>query len=255
MGQVTSISGAFVAWDEDLLDFICKLSSASGLSSMRNLSRDLSDQNVSLLALGLNFSDWLLRLFLRVAWQQRVEQKELSPTYVAEAVTHVSQDNLVMMWECRSNSVEVLEIEPREFVRELAERWKRRHPDHEQLAATAKLIMPGEMPTGAIFISYVREDEAAVKNIVARLQAQGCDVWLDLERLKSGMNFDSRIEDYVKQKCALFVSVISLQTEAENEAYFHKERNWAVERADRFSDADRFFSITRSSSARLSSAA
>ncbi len=239
LGRVAPIAGGFVAWDEDLLDFICKLSSASGLGSMPNLSKDLSDKDVSLLALGLNFSDWLLRLFLRVAWQDRVDAKDLSTTYVAEAVTPVSQDNLVMMWECRSNSVEVLEVEPREFVRELAERWKERRKNDPQLPAPGKLVMPPKMPPNSIFISYVREDFVAVRNLVTRLENRGCIVWLDTEQLKSGGDYNVLIRRYIEKDCCAFISVISENTESQAKAYAHKERSWAIQPFEEYSGPEK----------------
>lgn len=86
-------------------------------------------------------------------------------------------------------------------------------PGPPAAAATPQLTIADEMPAGAIFVSYMREDEMAVRNMVGRLQASGCDVWLDLKQLKSGMNFDQRIKDYICSRSALFISVISRETE------------------------------------------
>jgi len=78
-----------------------------------------------------------------------------------------------------------------------------------------------------------------VKLLKAGLEAHGCTVWYDRERLHSGMDFGCRIEDAVKKHCALFLSLISRHTESQAEAYFHRERNWAAERAQSYSDHDR----------------
>lgn len=238
LGRVAPLVDAFAAWDEDLLEFLCGLNGHLVPDVMPNLSRDLMDRNVSILALGLNYSDWMLRFFMRVARQSRLTSSEQSLTYLAEGPTEVLPGNLVMFFGKVAKRFEVLDIEPRQFVRELAERWMQRHPVEES-TSPAFLPIPDEMPAGAIFVSYVREDELAVRELVSRLQANGCLVWLDLKELKSGMDFDRRIEDYVKRRCALFVSVISHRTESQSEAYFHKERNWAAERALGFSDDDR----------------
>jgi hypothetical protein len=72
------------------------------------------------------------------------------------------------------------------------------------------------------------------------LKAHGCEVWYDCDRLKSGMNFHHQLEDAIKEHCALFVSVISRNAEAQSEAYVHRERNWAAERAVGHPDALRF---------------
>ena len=39
------------------------------------------------------------------------------------------------------------------------------------------------MPAGAIFISYAREDLAAVQELKARLDAAGLNVWFDFDQL------------------------------------------------------------------------
>ena len=96
------------------------------------------------------------------------------------------------------------------------------------------------MPRGAIFISYAREDEAAAKRLKTGLESYGCTVWYDRERLQSGTNFHHSLEDEVKRNCALFLSVVSSATESQAEAYFHLERNWAAQRAERRPDHGRF---------------
>ena len=97
------------------------------------------------------------------------------------------------------------------------------------------------MPRGAIFISYAREDEAAAANVVRGLQAAGCIVWYDRERLQAGQHWHNSLEDEVKKRCGLFLSVISRTTEATRESYYHLERNWAAARAERIAHDEEFY--------------
>ena len=97
------------------------------------------------------------------------------------------------------------------------------------------------MPRGAIFISYAREDEAAAANVVRGLQAAGCTVWYDRERLQAGQHWHNSLEDEVKKRCGLFLSVISRTTEASRESYYHLERNWAASRAERMAHDEEFY--------------
>ena len=53
------------------------------------------------------------------------------------------------------------------------------------------------MPRNAIFISYTREDLAAVQELKAGLEAAGLPVWFDQQSLKPGDNFNPQIEQYI----------------------------------------------------------
>jgi hypothetical protein len=97
------------------------------------------------------------------------------------------------------------------------------------------------MPHGAVFVSYAREDEAAAANVVRGLQEAGCIVWYDRQRLQAGQNWHNSLEDEVKQRCGLFVSVISHTTEAARESYYHRERNWAASRAEGMAHDEEFY--------------
>ncbi len=104
--------------------------------------------------------------------------------------------------------------------------------------------IPSEMPKGAIFISYAREDEGSVRAIISGLQEVGCIVWYDRDRLKPGTYWPNELEDEVRKRCGLFISVVSKTTESCPEAYYHRERNWAAERFTGFSQgfaADEFY--------------
>ena len=70
-----------------------------------------------------------------------------------------------------------------EFVDELWKRWREKHP---QSPLSKKVI----------FISYAREDLAAVKELKAGLNAAGLTVWIDFDKLKPGANFNPQIQQY-----------------------------------------------------------
>ncbi|MFM7832588.1 MAG: toll/interleukin-1 receptor domain-containing protein [Planctomycetaceae bacterium] len=148
--------------------------------------------------------------------------------------------NLVLFCGGPAGSVRVLNLAPQEFVQQLLSRWRERQPQSPAGSASGpQLTVADEMRPGAIFVSYMREDEVAVRELVRRLQAAGCEIWLDVNRLKSGMNFDQRIEDYIRRRCALFVSVISTETERVAEGYAHREREWARQRCEGIAEAER----------------
>jgi hypothetical protein len=127
-------------------------------------------------------------------------------------------------------------VRPAAFASELARCWQERHPPQvnppDFNAATG--------PRGLVFISYAREDEVAARSLGDGLKAQGCDVYFDRERLGAGINFHFQLEDQVRKYCGLFLSVISPATEsAVGDNYFRRERYWASQRAEGYSDVER----------------
>jgi CHASE2 domain-containing sensor protein len=86
-----------------------------------------------------------------------------------------------------------------------------------------------EMPEGAIFISYAREDLAAVRALKSSLEAAGLSVWFDFDRIAVGDSFDNKIQDNI-QRCSLFLPVLSHNTEARAEGFFRREWRYALDR-------------------------
>lgn len=239
LGQVAQTVDAYVLWDDDLLEFVIQLHELVKGGSLPNFSKDLADQSVEILAIGVSYSDWLMRFFLRVIRQNPLTRSEQAKTHLVRSLDAVAPDNLVMYFGRIARKISVLDAQPREFVRELAERWEQRHPQTAIEPAEPWPPLPEEMKSGAIFISYMREDEKAVRKIVSALNAAGCDVWLDLVDLKAGMNYDIRIEDYVRNRCSVFISVISDTTERTAESYALKERTWASSRMAGIAELER----------------
>ena len=83
--------------------------------------------------------------------------------------------------------------------------------------------------TRAVFLSYASQDVEAARRICDALRAVGLDVWFDQSALRGGDAWDASIRRQIKE-CALFVPVISANTQAREEGYFRREWNLAVNR-------------------------
>jgi len=83
--------------------------------------------------------------------------------------------------------------------------------------------------TKAVFLSYASQDAAIARRICDALRAVGLDVWFDQSALRGGDAWDASIRRQIKE-CALFVPVISANTQAREEGYFRREWNLAVSR-------------------------
>jgi hypothetical protein len=85
------------------------------------------------------------------------------------------------------------------------------------------------MPDGAIFISYARDDLAAVRALKEGLEEFGLRVWFDFDRIGAGDTFDPKIQSNIR-RCSLFLPVLSRNTEARAEGFFRREWRYALER-------------------------
>jgi len=84
-------------------------------------------------------------------------------------------------------------------------------------------------PGNAVFLSYASQDAKAAQQLCNALRAAGVEVWFDQSELRGGDAWDALIRKQVRD-CALFVPLISANTEARSEAYFRREWNLAVNR-------------------------
>jgi tetratricopeptide (TPR) repeat protein len=87
----------------------------------------------------------------------------------------------------------------------------------------------------AVFLSYASQDADAAKRICEALRAAGLEVWFDQSELRGGDAWDAKIRKQIKE-CALFVPVISANTNSRPEGYFRLEWKLAVDRSHLLAD-------------------
>jgi TolB-like protein len=91
----------------------------------------------------------------------------------------------------------------------------------------------------AVFLSYASEDAAAAERIATALRGAGIEVWFDKSALRGGDAWDQSIRRQIKT-CALFIPVISRNTDARAEGYFRLEWKLAVDRSHLFTATKAF---------------
>jgi TolB-like protein/Flp pilus assembly protein TadD len=91
----------------------------------------------------------------------------------------------------------------------------------------------------AVFLSYASEDAAAAERIATALRGAGIEVWFDKSELRGGDAWDQSIRRQIKS-CALFIPVISRNTDARAEGYFRLEWKLAVDRSHLFTATKTF---------------
>jgi hypothetical protein len=228
---------SFHLWDHDAIEFVWALQRA--LPSLNTLAATLATNN--LLLLGTDFSDWLVRFFLRVIKNKPLNEDHRLPSLLAERRVGCDAD-AVLFYDALGGGIEILDHSPLEFTREFATRALRGFALPEQPALPPPPPpLDRQIPRGAIFLSYCHADRDFAFRVAEKLQRCGCLVWLDRDRLQAGDNFENHLEDAVRKHCSLFLSLITSETEGRVESYFHKERRWAADRARHFAPGEVFY--------------
>jgi hypothetical protein len=184
-----------------------------------------------LLFIGSSFTNWLARLFLRMAKRRRLSD----PRDVGEVLAdnHSGKDGRLMGFLQQVSVRTRVYSGAEKFVDELHRRWLTRNKSGEVVPFNApqRFLPPEhEMPDHAVFISYAREDLPSVQKIKAGLDAAGIKTWFDLERLESGDDYDRKIRRNIA-RCSFFIPVVSATTERRLEGYFRREWSYAIDRA------------------------
>jgi TIR domain/SIR2-like domain len=224
-----SASPTYVISDEDLLEFICALQSEHLVPE--KLFHELEHNH--LLFIGSNFTNWLARLFLRMAKRQRLSD----PRDVGEVLAddHSGQDDRLMSFLQQVSVRTRIYLGAERFVEELHARWQARHKPAKS-AAPARFVAPArDMPDNAVFISYAREDLPAVQQIKAGLESAGITTWFDMDRLEAGDDYDRKIQRNIS-RCSYFIPVVSANTQRRLEAYFRREWSYALDRVRNMAD-------------------
>jgi len=227
-----SASPTYVICDEDMLEFICGLQSEH--LTPEKLFHELEHSH--LLLIGGNFSNWLARLFLRMAKRHRLSD----PRDVGEVLadSHSGADKRLMAFLQQVSVRTRIYSGAAEFVDELHRRWQARQTPAQVIALNApqRFLPPErEMPDHAVFISYAREDLPAVRVLKAGLDAAGVTTWFDLDQLEGGDDYDRKIRRNIA-RCGFFIPVISAATQRRHEGYFRREWSYASDRMRSMAD-------------------
>jgi hypothetical protein len=226
-----SPSPFFAIDDEDVLEFIYSLQVGQGGRPERMLAEL---RRCHLLLIGCNLADWLSRFFIRLSNQVRLSGDRLKKEFlVGDEVAH--DQSLTLFLERFSRNTRVYPGEADQFVSELLRRWRERRPQPVVSGPTETPASAEPMGTGEIFVSYSRDDIAAARELCSGLATVGAGViWLDKSKLRPGDEWHGQINAALK-RCDLFLPILSANTEARMEGYFHQEWKAAEERSRRIS--------------------
>ena len=144
----------FAVWEEDYLEFLCGM-----IGHHAQLERlFLLLKTRYLLLLGAPFADWLVRFFLFVVKGGRFSdhRKEDVQTYLTDRAENLGEP-LIFFFDRVVGTTRIIRGDPGTFTCELALRWR---AEYQNAAADEDVFaqISEEMPRGAVFVSYSRDD-------------------------------------------------------------------------------------------------
>jgi len=232
----------YVITEEDTLEFLHQMQSKR--TAADHLFDALRDNH--LLFIGCAFPDWLARFLLRITKSRQLSLRRTEMELVVDSLTNTDRD-LVLFLRHFSPRTKIASCSPAEFVSELAARYGERAKHRRATASASEAYRADEaglvnanMASGAIFISYTREDQAPARRLRNFIEDEvGADVWVDTRRLEAGDDWDHKIRRNIKN-CSYFMPLISSASTSRREGYFRREWSWATERAMDFADSAPF---------------
>jgi hypothetical protein len=220
-GRATGRSD-YAIHDEDALEFIHRFVSGD-VAPPEWLLSEL--RNRHLLILGVHLADWLERFLLRAATRDRLRLAQRAYFIAGENVSSGTLTQFLYRFG-RETSIAAFEGPADDFVEEMCRRWTVRHP-------TARDNTPPPSPEArrSIFISYGRENLAAVERLHGAIESLGGDAWFDRTELYPGDQWEQAILPRIRRDARIFVPVISDGTAHRSEGYVFREWREALERS------------------------
>jgi TIR domain/SIR2-like domain len=225
-------------WDDETLAFLRELD--QHLRASGKLSAALHDSH--LLFLGLSLDNWLMRFLIQVVKGKNLSELDRDQLYLSENQETVERDQVVAFFSRLTHQLRLIPMPPREFIADLARRWRERHPkspDDDTIMKQAHRL--AHRAPGCIFVSYASPDILIAQYIVKQLQDKGLLVWFDKQQLLPGQDWEPEFSEIVENTCGVFLSLISDNTANRLVGFNIKERNLAIQRREQFADTAVFY--------------
>ena len=226
-------------WDDDVLAFLRELDQHLRRNP-GHLSAALHDCH--LLFLGVSLDNWLMRFLVQAAKGKHPSDPEFGQLYLAEMPEAAERDQVVAFFSRLTHQCYPIPLAPREFITELARRWRDAHPQSPSDAdITKEDHRLAHRAPGCIFVSYATPDLLIAEFIVKQLQDKGLLVWFAPQQILPGQDWKAEFSEAVETTCGIFLSLISDNTAPRLEGYNITERNLAIQRRGDFADTAVFY--------------
>ena len=227
MGRFSGTPHSYAVTHEDTLRFVQSLQ-AKTEDSPNILFDKLKSGN--LLILGSHFADWIASFFIRGASGGR--QIEIPIDFAVDSDAR----SRVLFLQRFSGGTRVFRGEgATAFVDELSRRWTELQPEDEP----ESLASIGAWRSGAVFLSYAREDLSVAESIRDALDRGGVDVVFASDDSTVGDKREKKLRSVVGE-CSLFMPVVSKRSMSAERRFFRAEWVEAILEARKAIPSGRF---------------
>ena len=221
--------------DRNLLDYLVKIIKENPALPDR-VRATLRAPSTVFLFVGFGFTNWWLRLLLKVLEVTGVENRVGSL-----ALEDASNSTAAALQEHKgffeSEGIYIQAGDWNALAADLAARVREQEPASAPGTAAPLAPQAGGAAVGRplVFLSYASEDVDRVDWMRAELQKRGVFVWQDRQNLRAGQNWDLQIARVIKD-CDYFVFVQTDTTDARDlalkDGVYNRELKRAIQRVD-----------------------
>lgn len=193
--------------DEEILEYIFSLNRENSTSDI--LYNEILGKK--LLFLGCAFPNWLLRFFIRILTNEPFDASK-TEKIIADNYVHKDAKLSSFLKHFRTQILSLSEKEynnPIKFINDLYEKW----------IIFKKDTIPKKYE-GTVFLSYSHHDKDLIITVQNEMLANGINVWIDENKLKSGDNYRQIIIEKIKE-CNVFIAFISEASITDTESYVY----------------------------------
>lgn len=192
--------------DVEILEYIFSLKNEE--SMIRNMLFDQIKGKI-LLFLGCDFSNWLLRFFVRILANEPFVMCK-TDKIIADNYAHKDPKISMFFSHFKTQIISFSDEEyknPVVFINDFYGKWTEYY----------KNSIPKRYQ-GLVFLSYSHQDKEKIIPVRNEMLANGIDVWFDENKLESGDNYKQKINDQIRN-CNLFIPFISQSSVLDPSSY------------------------------------
>jgi len=205
---------SFVVADDDVLELVHTIS--SNKDKLKTLYELLSSS--SLLFIGCNFPDWLLRFFIRIFSKQKLS---VSSSLYSVADILVDRNRAIFI---SNSTIKYFDSDGSKFLELLSTKINQAEPSWIRNSEDANYI----------FLSYATDNQSKVVEIYEKLDDHDLDIFMDIRAIDYGDDITQEVKKAI-DGCKIFIPVISNETNTSiaTNRFFSKEWEYILDEHQR----------------------
>lgn len=217
LGTLGRSNNEYVLTDVDYMELLVKMISNENLkfTSLKTAIKD-----ATLLFIGCDFPDWILRMFLKFYLSgKQYNQDDLGRSFIIEQLT----DDPGKSFFIGSYGIKKFNTPPGQFVKDI----------YDELSKSIYVdCIEKRYFNNPVFISYDHNDQPLANDIEMLLEANNILVWKDYNHLRAGQNLDNGIISAINNSCIVLPILSNNVQNATIEKYYPKEWNYVCKQTE-----------------------